>query len=139
MRTIRRDAALFLATMTTLLGDGYAVRFRAGGDSMRPAIDDGAMLTVAPVEPLAVRRGDVLLYRTGRRGFAHRVRLVLWRRRRPPAFLVGGDAHASPDMVAPETVLGRVVRIERNPRPRLGMLRTIGHNLLCAMGLRQRP
>jgi hypothetical protein len=38
----------FVDVSCDLLGGGYAVRFRASGGSMRPAICDGDVVTVAP-------------------------------------------------------------------------------------------
>ncbi len=110
--------------MVRLLGDGYSVRFRAGGGSMRPAIRDGARLTVAPVVPDAVRRGDVLLYRAHERGIAHRVLQVRRAGSRAVAFLIGGDAEPDGDVVIqPDAILGRVVAVE--PRRSLAVWRRL--------------
>src|SRR2546426_2174706 len=56
-----------------LLRCGNRVRFRAVGASMQPTIEDGELITVAPVEPAAVKRGDILLYRGERGLIAHRL------------------------------------------------------------------
>jgi len=99
-----------------LLREGQAVRFRAAGLSMEPAIRDGDDLTVAPVALGSVRRGDVLLYRSGGRLMAHR---VIGRTRGPEGvFRVRADAPGwEEERVRRRDVLGRVVAVERRARP----------------------
>ena len=53
---------MFPDPMTELLRRGAYVRFRAIGASMQPTIEDGELITVAPVAPESVKRGDILLY-----------------------------------------------------------------------------
>jgi len=60
-------------TLSDLLARGIAVRFRARGDSMHPAIRCGTPLQVDPVDTAAIRRGDVVLARQPRGLTAHRV------------------------------------------------------------------
>ena len=50
---------------------------------MYPTIRDGETMTVAPVPPHAVVRGDVVLFRHGSRVLAHRVVGVTGERQRP--------------------------------------------------------
>jgi len=64
---------LFIDMSTELLRRGQSVRFRAPGLSMHPAIKEGETITVAPVTPLDIKRGDILLYLAGRKVVAHRV------------------------------------------------------------------
>lgn len=49
---------LFRDMSADLLRRGYGVRFRATGYSMQPTIEDGEVITVAPVAPAAVTHGD---------------------------------------------------------------------------------
>ena len=49
------------------------MRFRAPGKSMRPAILDGDVLIVAPIQPDAIKRGDIILYQADEHIIAHRV------------------------------------------------------------------
>src|SRR2546422_10829912 len=101
-----------------LLRCGNRVRFRAVGASMQPTIEDGELITVAPVEPAAVKRGDILLYRGERGLIAHR--LVGLRRSakgEDVRYLLQGDASVDrDDPVRPEQVLGRVVAVRRGGR-----------------------
>ncbi|MBN1670758.1 MAG: nucleotidyltransferase family protein [Kiritimatiellae bacterium] len=111
------DFEEFGALCKDLLAEGNAVRFRARGASMAPAIRDGDLITVAPVSPAAVRRGDVLLYRTGAgRLAAHRVtrRAV---RGGVVTFTTRKDAGPRPaEQVAAAQVLGRAVACRRGAR-----------------------
>ena len=104
----------FADVTSDLLAQGYAVRFRAGGDSMRPAIGDGDVITVRPVAPARLTPGRVIVYRDRDRVFAHRIVAVS---RDPLAgglLVVRGDAVAEDDPpVAPSQVLGEVVAVSR--------------------------
>ena len=64
---------LFQEICCKLLRAGHKVRFRAPGKSMQPAICDGDILIVEPVEPAAVKIGDIILYRAEENIVAHRV------------------------------------------------------------------
>ena len=110
------DAA-FIEVVTDLLRRGHSVRFRAKGSSMHPTIREGEAITVAPARPAAIRRGDVILYRSARGVIAHRVAGV---ERGPDGALVfipRGDASQSRDDPVEEgAILGRVVTVERGGR-----------------------
>lgn len=109
---------MFLELSTDLLSQGYSVRFRPGGHSMRPTIRDGEAVTVKPVEPAEVRRGDIILYRTARGVIAHRVVLIEGRETGARVFHLRGDAASTCDApVQAEQILGRVISVERNGRP----------------------
>lgn len=117
MTTALRDGAMFLALTERLLEEGYHIRFRAHGDSMLPTISDGEAVTVGPVDPAAVKGGDVLLYRQRRRPLAHRVVKIHLTGDRVLAFVLRGDAKAGCDApVAPDQVLGKVLSTERRGR-----------------------
>ena len=64
---------MFDATVEDLLARGIAVRFRASGHSMHPAICSGEHVQVEPVELATVSRGDIVLARLARGLTAHRV------------------------------------------------------------------
>ena len=64
---------MFNEITAELLSRGNRVRFRAIGASMQPTIEDGELITVAPVAPESVNRGDILLYQNERGVVAHRV------------------------------------------------------------------
>jgi signal peptidase I len=112
---------MFPELITELLQDGYQVNFSAPGHSMYPTIMANEKILVAPIDPTAVRMGDIILYRANGSLIAHRVRLIKkmhndavntypdW------SFILKGDA--SPICDAPvkvEQILGKVISIERN-------------------------
>jgi len=64
---------LFIDVSTGFLRQRKNVRFQAPGRSMHPAIKEGETITVAPIAPFDIKRGDILLYIVGRKVIAHRV------------------------------------------------------------------
>jgi signal peptidase I len=106
----------FSAVTADLLRAGHPVRFRATGRSMAPTIREGERITCHPVDPAAARRGDILLYHTGRGVIAHRV-VAVRREAAGLTFHLRGDACATADQpVAAAQVLGRVTAVERRGR-----------------------
>jgi signal peptidase I len=115
----------FAAIVAELLMSGQQVRFPAPGKSMQPTIRDGEVVTVEPLSPSDVRKGDIILYRRGEGLIAHRVIRIM----KGPGtarssaiasygmFVLRGDASTACDLpVEPGQVLGRVVAVERQGR-----------------------
>jgi hypothetical protein len=104
----------FTATCTALLRAGESVRFQATGRSMAPAIVDGDVLKVTPVEPREIGLGDVILYPGAWGLLAHRVVARL----EDGSFLAQGDAIGSDrEEVAPDRILGRVAAVNGKQPP----------------------
>ncbi len=100
-----------------LLSLGLGVRFRAPGTSMHPTIRHGDLITVEPVEPSNLKRGDIILYRLQNGFIAHRIVNIEKRNGCGLTFLLRGDASVTDDApVNPEQVLGKVVCLERGHR-----------------------
>jgi hypothetical protein len=103
-----------------LLARGHAIRFRAPGSSMAPAILDGETITVEPVRPPEVRMDDIVLYSAEGRMIAHRVVGIVAQASAfagaAPAFIVRGDSAGGTEVVALDKVLGRVLSVERQGR-----------------------
>ena len=94
-----------------LLGRGLPVTILARGGSMRPALRDGDVLTVAPLSGPA-RVGEVVAARRGRLLALHRVHEVQGGRVR-----LCGDACAQDDgFFTPGELLGRAVAVRRAGR-----------------------
>jgi signal peptidase I len=111
---MNEHSTAFLTLSVELLEQGCGIRFRAGGGSMTPAIKDGALITVAPINPAEVKPGDVLLYRRQERVIAHRVVQIS---EAGASFVLRGDAACADDeLVKAEQVLGKVVLVERAER-----------------------
>ena len=64
---------MFPELITELLQDGYKVSFSAPGHSMYPTIMANETIMVEPIDPAAVKPGDIILYRTNNHLIAHRV------------------------------------------------------------------
>jgi hypothetical protein len=104
----------FVQLSTDLLSRGYAVRFRASGGSMRPAICHGDVLTIGPVAPSNIAPGSVAVYRRFDRLLAHRVVRIDADDSGALVFVLCGDAASGCDApVAASQMLGEVVKVER--------------------------
>jgi len=135
------DGGHFPELISQLLQEGYKVRFRAPGTSMWPAILDGDVLMVEPIEPPAIQMGDIILYQADERVIAHRVieiekvesqkfasacrpchssTTAAGRKRASHqhyAFILRGDASSSDDEpVSPDQILGKIAAVERHHR-----------------------
>jgi hypothetical protein len=64
---------MFPELITELLQEGYKVNFSAPGHSMFPTIMANETIMVEPIDPAAVKPGDIILYRTNNHLIAHRV------------------------------------------------------------------
>ena len=110
-----RQSLRFQPVLRTILEDGLTVHFRAGGRSMLPTIQDGDTLVVEPVNPAAIRRGDVVVAEGPVGVRAHRV--VGDGDPRSGAIILRGDALQVCDHpVLPGQILGRVAEVRRNGR-----------------------
>jgi hypothetical protein len=115
--SLAASGALLRDLSADLLGCGYDVHFRAPGRSMHPAIREGETITVRPVSPSTIRRGDIILYRWQQGVIAHRVVGIEKAVGGEFRLLTRGDAAgAQVEPVAPDQVLGKVVAAERNGR-----------------------
>ncbi|MBN2360447.1 MAG: S24/S26 family peptidase [Deltaproteobacteria bacterium] len=114
------NSALFVDVVQEILARQFAVRFRAAGHSMRPAILDGDLVVIEPLSGAAPGPGSVVLARAGGRLLLHRVVDVRKVRGRTRVVLQG-DASASPDpLLESSQILALLTRVAR--RGRLGAL-----------------
>jgi len=98
-------------TIEAVLESGNRVRFTAIGDSMHPFIRSGHRVVVEPVDPSALRRGDVVLARLERGLTAHRV--VRIERRGGDVVRIttrGDNCELDDPPFSPDQLLGRVNR-----------------------------
>jgi hypothetical protein len=110
--SLRRGA--FASVVEGLLAEGISVRFRAGGRSMTPTIDDGEVLIVAPATAHEIDVADVVFCQTRSRSVAHRVLAIRDGAAGEPRLTLCGDASLETDRpVTAAQVRGRVVAIER--------------------------
>jgi signal peptidase len=94
---------------------GLGVRFRAPGTSMHPTIRHGDVITVEPVAPGNLKKGDIIFCRLQSGLIAHRIVNIEERDGGELTFILQGDASITCDApVKPEQVLGKVVCLERD-------------------------
>jgi hypothetical protein len=111
------DRRAFASVVEGLLAEGIGVRFRAGGRSMTPTIEDSEVLIVAPVAAADVGVADVVFCQTGARSVAHRVLSIHKDASRAPQLTLCGDAALEIDRpVTAAEVRGRVIAVERAGR-----------------------
>ena len=117
MSELVAEPQVFYHVCAHVLRAGHVVRFRARGESMRPFLYDGDVLTIHPVPPAAVRRGDVVFYPGDNdRPNAHRV-LGLCAADGETFLLIRGDARdAGWERIPLRAVEGRVTHAERGGR-----------------------
>jgi signal peptidase len=84
---------------------------------MHPTICHGDVITVEPVVPAKLNRGDIILYHLQDSLIAHRIVNIEEKNGCGLTFILRGDASTSCDApVKSEQVLGKVVRLERDHR-----------------------
>lgn len=103
----------FALLASELLDKGVEVRFAVTGSSMRPSLEDGDRVTLAPVNPETLKIGDLVLFRRQDESLVLH-RLVKRKGGPQPTLIFKGDAVAELDEpVGPDQVLATVIKIER--------------------------
>jgi Peptidase S24-like len=102
--------------MGAVLEKGKPFRFEARGESMFPAIRDGDVLTVAPLAGRRPRTGDIVAFVHPETGGLRIHRVVGTAAGR--YVLKGDNALGADPAVGFEAVMGFVVGLERDGRPR---------------------
>jgi hypothetical protein len=115
------SGSALLELMQAVLAKDVPVRFRACGWSMVPFIQDGDVITVAPLENQRPRLGEVVafIHPENNKLVVHRVVAV-----KGDAFFIQGDSdHTFPDgFVSEENLIGSVTHLLRDgKRVRLGL------------------
>ena len=113
--------------LETLIADclkkGRTVRFRASGRSMRPTIRHNETGIVAPLEPVCLALGDIVLSRCKEKITAHRLVWICEEdtsghivelAQGQPMYVLRGDACSVCDPPIPQSgIIGKVVAVER--------------------------
>ncbi len=111
------DPEVFPEAVTELLRAGQSVRFSAAGNSMHPTIQRGDLLIIEPCHPRDLAVGDIILYKDGRRLFAHRIIRIQSPRSGAcgaTRFVLRGDFRFHPDPpVTASQILGKIISVER--------------------------
>jgi hypothetical protein len=90
----------------TELGEGRTVQVRPRGGSMRGRIEDGQLVTIAPVDPASVRVDDVVLVRWKGNHLLHLVKEI-----RGDQFLIGNNIGKINGWVAASDIRGKVIAV----------------------------
>jgi phage repressor protein C with HTH and peptisase S24 domain len=85
--------------------------FNVSGTSMFPLIREGDILLAEKRGAVSFSWGDILLYETGGKFFAHR---LIWKFRN--AYLMKADTHFSFERINKEQIKGKVEALARNGR-----------------------
>ena len=107
--------------MDAVLERGKSFRFQAKGWSMSPFILDGDLISVVPISNSKLKTGDIVAYINPGSSKLVVHRIVSDQQN---AYLIRGDNQddQDSDIILPENILGRVMRIERAGRNiRLGL------------------
>ena len=71
---MRLEKVQFLKLSKDILDQGNCLRFQVKGRSMQPAVKDGDIINVEPVQGQEIRLGEVIYYKNAEGGMsAHRV------------------------------------------------------------------
>lgn len=102
--------------MRAVLEKGSRIRLRVRGKSMKPFIQDGDQITLAPLSHRPLSLGDVVAFC---RSNEQQKRLVIHRivDRQENGFVIQGDGvSCESEVVLPFDILGRVVEVRRKGR-----------------------
>ena len=114
-REIQDVASVFPQLVIDLLRHGKSVRFRALGRSMYPTIREGDIITVAPVAPNLVQRGDILLYRLEYGVVVHRLARIDRNREGIFHYIFRSDTWNEWDApVLAKQIFGKVISVARS-------------------------
>lgn len=93
---------------------GAAFRFRAGGHSMRPAIQNGDIVTISPLNNFTPMKGEVIAFRNGQSKNMLVHRIINFQKEK---IVLQGDASEEMDgLIGLKDVAGIVSRVERGGR-----------------------
>jgi signal peptidase I len=113
MAIVRRHTRAFVDVAGHVLAAGCSIRFRAEGTSMRPAINDGDLITVKAQGTESLQGGQVIVYLREHRPLAHRVVAILTTAAGNVLVVSRGDARPTDDApVDAGCVLGKVTSIQ---------------------------
>jgi hypothetical protein len=86
---------------------GEAVSFRPRGSSMSPRIESGQLCTVEPVDPAALRAGDIVLCKVRGAEYLHFVKAIQGGR-----FQIGNNRGHINGWIGAPGIFGRLKRVD---------------------------
>lgn len=90
------------------LKEGKTVQFRPKGSSMTPRIESGQLVTVSPVNPEEVEKGDIVLCKVKGRFFVHLVSAIQGER-----YQISNNKGHINGWVGVNGIFGKVTKIEK--------------------------
>ena len=113
-RGFNLESPEFLERSRQILSKSQTVEICMSGSSMRPAIEDGDLVTIEPITEGKINQGDIVLYQSRfDTAVIHRV-IRIERSSSERIVITRGDAATQNDLAIPlTTILGRVKNIER--------------------------
>ncbi len=111
---ISLSAPVIMELIEAVHEKGASFRFQASGYSMTPAIRNGDIITVSPLNDILPRRGDVLAFRHPERPqmLVHRVLHTKVRK----YFIKGDNCPEADGWIPAENILGLITKVERKGR-----------------------
>jgi len=98
--------------MIEVLDHGKSFRFQAKGGSMSPFIKDQDIITIKPIQPKSIHKGDVLAFFHPDQGKLYVHRVIA--NKKGMYLLKGDSAHSTDGWVASDQIVGMVDGVERN-------------------------
>jgi hypothetical protein len=89
------------------LKSGETVSFRPRGNSMTGKIESGQLCTVEPVDPAALRVGDIVLCKVNGREYLHLVKAI-----QGPRFQIGNYRGRINGWVTANAIYGKCIRVD---------------------------
>ncbi len=113
-REVTLETPDFLEQARQILSRSLPVELRMSGSTMSPAIEDGDIITLEPVNEEPIKQGDIVLYQSRMdTAVIHRI-VRLERSSSERCIVTRGDAASHNDSPVPfHRILGRVKRVER--------------------------
>ena len=86
---------------------GATVAFRPRGHSMSGKIESGQLCTVAPVDPVTLQVGDIVLCKVNGREYLHLVKAI-----QGPRFQIGNNRGHINGWVGRQSIYGKLIAVE---------------------------
>jgi hypothetical protein len=89
------------------LQSGKTVQIRPRGNSMKPKVKDGALVTLNPCQASELKEDDIVLVRVNGRVYLHLIKAT-----RQGKFLIGNNRGGLNGWVGPQAIYGLATQVE---------------------------
>lgn len=89
------------------LAEGKTVQIRPRGHSMKGKVNDGALVTLEPVEATDLKVDDIVLVRCRGNDYLHLIKAI-----DGPRYLIGNNRGGTNGWVGAHSIYGRATKIE---------------------------